>query len=249
MKILCLLILLFFVSTNLLAQEKEQMIEITPFLRYDKYPSFQTNNNVLSNYTISINGTSFGVNALIKKEVFSKFFFRFGIGYFNHSFSDINSYNPNYGHSEQRQVNYPTTLGLTLYTNNYSYHNLSFIIGCEKKFKLSKTYNLSTGFNIANNITYSQNYHIPIDNSFLPPALKIENDYKTKNNRFFGTSFYFNISVLKSIKKVSIGPDFIIPLHDLWKQDAFFINEQNESTRSKWLNGLGFGIKISYQIN
>ncbi len=233
----------------LFSQNRNTFLDFNVFYKYDKYPTFSNNINVISNYQLSIIGVSWGINGNIKKEILKNIIFESGIGYYKYSFNKIKSQHPTFGIGKQRSINYPTTLGISLYTDKYWYNTANFNIGIGRKIKLSKKYHIETGFNVSNFFTYSQHYKIPVDNSFIPPALRIENDYKLKNKSYFGSSIFYTISVFKSINKISIGPNLILPIYEKWKLDNIFPTENISSSRNKWLKGISGGVKISYSLN
>jgi len=122
-------------------------------------------------------------------------------------------------------------------------------LGIEKSFELTKALTFIGGLNVKNYFTFSQRYHLPYDNSFIPqPELQIENNYKTNSSRYFGLGAELNLAMLKKTGKVNIGPSLIIPVADLWKQDAIFPTETNLGSRNKWFRGFGVGIKLIYSL-
>ena len=122
-------------------------------------------------------------------------------------------------------------------------------MGIEKSFELTKALTFIGGLNVKNYFTFSQRYHLPYDNSFIPqPELQIENNYKTNSSRYFGLGAELNLAMLKKTGKVNIGPSLIIPVADLWKQDAIFPTETNLGGRNKWFRGFGVGIKLIYSL-
>ncbi len=248
MKKKVLIVIIFFVANNTLAQNLNRQIEIEPYLRWDTYPQFSNAINVISNYKLDIKGNSWGINAAYKIHVKNNFSIKVGVGYFKYAFNKIESTNPSFGKGDRRVINYPTTLSLVLATDKYWYNTVCLNIGIEKYFTVKHHLLITTGITVKNYFTLSQEYHVPADNSFIPPALKIENDYKTSTKRYFGLGTEFNIGLLKRIGKVSIGPSLIIPIYDNWKQDQIFPTENNSGNRSKWFNGMGIGIICNYSL-
>lgn len=242
-----IIVLLFLQDAK--AQKNYKQIEIEPYIKLDKYPQFTNAINVISNYKLKINGTSWGFNSSYKTPLKKKFFLKVGIGYFKYAFNKIKSINQSFGEGKRRIINYPTTLSIVLGTDKYWYNTVCINLGIEKVFELKSDLQLNCGIRLLNYFTFSQHYHIPADNSFIPPALKIENNYKTTVNRYFGTGTELNLDLLKKIRKVSLGPSLIIPVYNSWKQDAIFPTETNSSNRSKWLGGIGIGLKCNYLIS
>jgi hypothetical protein len=107
---------------------------------------------------------------------------------------------------------------------------------------------ITTGIIVKNYFTFLQEYHMPYDNSFVQPALKIENDYRTNVKRYFGLGTEFKIGLLKRMNKLSIGPSLIVPIYDNWRQDKIFPTETNSDNRSKWFKCIGIGIICNYSL-
>ena len=124
-------------------------------------------------------------------------------------------------------------------TDKYWYNNFSMNLGVEKQFDLSQNIQMNFGLNFSNYYTFSRCYHIT--NSY-PTG----NDFKQKNNRYFGFSAFLNGGLQKKIKKAAVGPEVILPIFDKWKKDKIFPGEENSEERSIWLKGIGVGIRIIY---
>jgi hypothetical protein len=231
-----------------MAQNKTAQVEIEPYFRWDTYPQFINAINSVATYKLDIKGKSWGINAAYKISLKNNLLIKFGLGFFEYSFTNIESTHSSFGKGDERVIDYPTTLGIILGTDKYWYNTASINIGVEKLFELKNNLLITTRINLKNYFTFSQQYHIPADNSFIPPALKIENDYKTDINRYFGFGSEFQIGLLKKIGKINVGPSLIVPIYDTWKQDNIFPTEINSNNRNKWLRGFGFGIICNYSI-
>jgi hypothetical protein len=245
-----LLSTLFILKTySIFSQGTFRQFEIEPFLRLDKYPTFTNSINSIATYKLAIKGTSWGINTAYRIPLKKNICLRAGIGYYRYSFSHIVSTHQSFGEGDQRIIDYPTQLGITLGTDSYWYNSVSLNLGIEKSFELTKDFIFTGGLTIKNYFTFSQRYHLPYDNSFIPqPELQIKNNYKTNKSRFFGFGPELNLAALKKTGKVNIGPSLIIPVFDLWKQDAIFPTETNQGSRNKWFGGFGIGIKLIYSL-
>ena len=231
-----------------IAQNINSQIEIQPFFRFDIYPQFTNAVNSIARYKLNITGKNWGINTTYKTYMRSNFLAKVGFGFFKYSFNQIESTN-RFGIGYRRIIDYPTSLGINLGTDKYWYNTFSLNLGLEKLFELKKDLHLATSINVKNHFTFSQQYHIPYDNSFIEePELKIKNNYKTKNNRYFGVGGELQINLLKKIDKISIGPSLIIPIFDIWRQDKIFPTEINSNNRSKWFRGIGAGISCNYSL-
>ena len=247
--LLLILLSIFTTASELNAQRNTNSLEIEPFLRWDKYPTFTNDINVIARYQLAIRGRSWGVNTNYKIVDHNKRYFKIGLGYYRYSFNDIVSTHRSFGQGNRRVIDYPTTLGIILVTDRYSYNTINLNLGVGSHVKLNKETNLLFGANVRNHFTFSQSYHIPYDNSFIPqPELQIKNNYKTFKKRYFGLGGELNIGMLKRIHKLNIGPNLIIPVYDNWRQDDIFPTENNSASRSKWFSGIGVGIICNYPI-
>lgn len=231
------------------SQTQLRQVEIEPFLRWDNYPQFTNAINNIATYKLSIKGNSWGLNIAYKIPLKNNFLVKAGLGFFEYSFSKIESTHATFGKGSQRIINYPTTLGITLGTDKYWYTTISLSIGIEKSLTLKKNFQITSGITFKNYFTISQQYHLPYDNTFIPnPSLQIQNNFKTNNDRYFGLATEFQVGVLKKLGKVSIGPSLIIPFYDFWRQDEIFPSEMNSNKRSKWFRGIGTGIICNYSL-
>jgi hypothetical protein len=236
----------FFISYS---QVLSREIEINTYIRYDKYPQFTNRVNSIANFDLQIDGNSWGLNAAYKFPLPKNLVVKIGTGYYKYSFSKITSQHRTLGEGNQRIIDYPTTLGIILGTNKYWYNTINIMLGLEKRFTVAKNVQILGGINLNNYFTLSQHYHLPFDNSFIPqPELQIQNNYKTNDKRYFGFSSEFHLGIVKRINKVAIGPNLIIPVFDLWKQDNIFPTETNANNRQKWLGGIGMGFIINYKL-
>lgn len=245
-----LLSAIFIISSySIYSQSKYRHLEIEPFLRWDSYPKFTNAINSIATYKLAIKGTSWGVNTAYRIPFKKGISFKAGLGYYRYSFNNIVSTHQSFGEGDRRVIDYPTQLSIILGTDSYWYNTISLSLGLEKNLELNKDYRLIVGLAVRNYFTFSQRYHMPYDNSFIPqPQLQIQNNYKTFRNRNFGFGGELNIGVVKKLGKLHIGPSIIIPVYDSWKQDSIFPTENNSESRNKWFRGLGTSIKILYTL-
>lgn len=245
-----LLSMVFIISSySIFSQNKFRQLEIEPFLRWDNYPKFTNAINSIATYKLSIKGTSWGINTAYRVPFKNVFSFKAGLGYYRYSFTQIVSTHQSFGEGDRRVIDYPTQLGIILGTDSYWYNTISMNLGLEKHFQLNKDFIIIGGLGVRNYFTFSQRYHMPYDNSFIPqPELKIQNNYKTFKKENFACGGELNIGGIKKIGKLFIGPSIIIPVYDSWKQDSIFPTENNSDSRNKWLRGFGTSIKIIYTL-
>ena len=250
MKIPLATILFLFSSNCLLAQKPKSQIEINPYIRMDGFPQFSYAINSSNTYFVNIKGTSWGINANYKLPLNKKLFVKAGLGYYRYSFDKIDSYNTQFGKGDARIINYPNLAVYILFaTNKYWYNCFSFNLGIEKQFDISKKVIIISGIDLSNFYTYSQYYRITADYPTGPP----NHSYKVTNSRYFGILASAHVGVLKKFGKVTIGPNLILPIYDIWMQDKIFPQsptsiESNSSERNKWFRGIGFGITLNYSL-
>lgn len=235
--------LMLLLSNVLEAQKEASQIEITPYIRKDWYPPFSYSVGPLDTPSVAINGTSWGVSVAYKVPVTSGFFLRLGGGYYRHNFNDINTTN-RFGENSRRPINYPSMLGIAFFTDRYWYNCLTIKIGVEKVFPLTHNWSTTTGIDVDNYYTFSQGYHITYNN----PNNPITNPYKLQTKNVFGLTCTIKAGLSKRFGKSSIGPSLILPIFDSWRQDAVFPNEDNSTSKSKWLRGIGLGITFNHSF-
>ena len=231
------------ISNFALAQKKTTQIEIEPFIRIDKYPQFSyvIDGRPSTDY-VNIRGTSFGLNFAYKIPITKSILLKPGIGYYQYSFNNIKKENTFFGKSTARNINFVSPFYIPFFTDKYRYNTITANIGIEKIFNCKKNIQIVTGVNWNNYYVVSEYYHL-VNN---PEGSQ---DYRKNNKRYFGSSVYINISLLKKFQKISIGPSLILPVFDNWKMDETFPEETNSGSRSKWLNGIGLGISFNYSLN
>ncbi|WP_346320424.1 hypothetical protein [Chitinophaga sp. YIM B06452] len=233
--------LLIALSGPAYAQKESPKIEITPYVRFDKYP--EINNRKPDE--LAINGTSLGINGTYKFPVLRHTFLKVGAGYYRYGFDKLRNKN-NFGEGDTRNINYPSDLKILFYTDKYWYNTLLLTVGAERTFPLGKGLQFNAGVNLNNYYTYSQHYHI--DWAQNAEQYGIETDYTVRNGRYFGFSASLQAGLQKDFGKFSVGPQLIIPVFDLWKQDGVFPGEDNDSKRSKWSQGIGAGVTVGYAL-
>lgn len=241
--------ILIFEINSIFSQDVFRQFEIEPYLHWDKYPTFTNAINNIATYKIAIKGTSWGVNTAYKIPLKRNISLKAGLGYYRYSFNHIVSTHRSFGQGNRRVINYPTQLDIVLGTDAYWYNTVSLSLGIEKSVELGKDLIVIGGVDLKNYFTFSQRYHMPYGNSFIPqPELQIKQYYKTNSSHYFGLATQLNLSVLKKVGKINIGPSLIVPVFDLWKQDAIFPTETNSGKRNKWFRGFGVGMKAIYSL-
>lgn len=236
--------LIFFISFSILSnfaqsQAQVRQIELTPFIRIDKYPQFSyvLGGRASTDY-VNIRGTSFGLSLAYKIPITKSVLLKPGIGYYKYSFNNIKKVNTLFGKSNVRNINFVSPLYIPFFTNKYSYNTISANIGVEKIFNYKSSVQIVTGLNLNNYYVVSAYYHLSYNEG--------SQDYRKKIKRYFGSSFSLNAGILKKYKKFSIGPSLMLPVFDTWKKDDTFPEEANSDSRSKWFNGIGLGISCNY---
>lgn len=238
-KIITFSIFLIF-GINGQCQKKINQIEIKPFIRRDSYPEFSYNYaGRVSTDHLKMKGKSWGINLNYKYALKNNINLKGGLGYYNYSFDKLENINTQFGVSDTRPIKYPSLTNLGYYTDGYHYNNILINLGIEKLIYLKKELILITGMELNNYFTFSQVYHI----SYQGTAA-----YKNKANRLFGHSLGLNISLVKQIGKMYIGPVLVLPVFDTWKKDNIFQGEVNSEYRNKWINGIGLGISCNFLL-
>jgi len=132
---------LFIIRMNsIFSQDTFRQFEVEPYLRWDKYPTFTNAINSIATYKLAIKGTSWGVKASYKVYGKNGIFFKAGLGYYRYSFNHIVSTHQSFGESDQRIIDYPTQLGITLGTDSYWYNTITLNLGIEKSYDLNKDF-------------------------------------------------------------------------------------------------------------
>lgn len=247
-----ILILFFgFFSNIVLAQKKSAWLEINPFVRMDKYPEFSYSLNPTNSYYAKINGTSWGINSNYKFELEKGLFLKFGAGFYRYAFNKIDGKNTlsTFFKFPTRVLNFPSPVYIIFVTDKYWYNTISANFGVAKTWDIHHGWKLNTGIDLTNYFTFSQVYHMTRPYPVGPPNHK----YKLKNKRYFGFSSSIELGLLKDFNKIKLGPSFILPVYDMWKQDKTFpknenFSESNSNGRHKWFGGVGFGISINYSL-
>ncbi|MCW3117735.1 MAG: hypothetical protein JWM28_1817 [Chitinophagaceae bacterium] len=240
-----LLVLVLFFSIFSFSQKSGSRLEINPFIRTDAYSKFSYQTGGITRDEVTIKGTSWGLNLSYKIPLKNNFSVKAGLGYYRYSFNKIDHLNTTFGHSDKRIIGYPSTYYLLFATNKYWYNTVSVNTALERAFIIKNNTQVIGGLNLSNHITYSQYYHIPVDYPVGPKHGR----YTRNKIRYFGTSANVYFSLVQKIGNIQIGPSFIIPVYDTWKQDYVFPEEYDSGTRSKWLRGIGIGLVFSIPLN
>jgi hypothetical protein len=148
-----------------------------------------------------------------------------------------------WGPNNVRGISYPSPLYINFWTNKYWYNTALTDVGIERLIPLSKAVNLTAGVDFQNFLTFSQYYRITAGYPTGPPHHR----FTTKEKRYFGFTAKLYAGMLFKIGRIRIGPDVLVPLFSLWKQDVIF-GEENSASRNKWLRGIGAGLSCNYQI-
>ena len=224
-----------------IAQKQKAEIEINPYVRWDNYPKFFYAINPTNNNEVNIKGTSWGINSIYKIP-FKTIYLTLGMGFYKYSFNKIKQTNSSFGISNSRVINYippgPISPSIIFNTDKYYYNTLAFLVGLEKRALISNDIELISSFQFANQITFSQYYHItnPTEGTA----------YKKWDSRYFGLSANMVLGIQKKYKKLSLGPEFILPVFSNWHADELFPEEKNSMSRSKWLKGIGIGTNFTF---
>ena len=239
-----LLLLFNFLSLGMLLHydslaQRSSAIEINPFLRTDSYPGFLYRIDGVIHDSINLRGTSWGVNISYNLPVSRSSILKLGLGYYRHRFDKIININTLFSESDSRNIYFPGAY-IVYSTDKYFYNIISVNTSFEKQFISKKEIQVSGGLQLANHITFSQNYHITAPYP-LGPA---QGRYTQNKLRYFGSSVSVYFSMMKKFGAIQIGPSLIIPVFEGWKQDAVFPGENNASMRTKWLRGIGGGLLI-----
>ncbi len=225
------------------AQQTPSRIEIAPYARFDRYPSFTYAINSINTNEVKLSGASWGVHAAYKFPVMKNTWLKAGAGYYKYSFNKIKRTNA-YGESNVRTINYPGMSDLIFYTDKYFYNAVLLTVGAEREFPVSGRTQLIAGLTLNNYLTFSQYYHIDYYNAGNP----IENDYKRSGSRWFGFSAALQAGIQQTFGKFSLSPQLIVPIFDNWKQDDMFPGEDNAAGRTKWLGGIGASLAFDYSL-
>jgi len=243
MRNIFLMILLSSLYLSSFGQKMHGVIELNPYIRYDTYPEFSDTGNPLSGNYTNLKGVSYGINANYKRAIKNEYKLLIGLGYYKQIFNKIEIRNTRRSDEVNvRVIGYPSPLYMLFYTDKYWYNCIANNIGIEKDINLKNDLLISIVVSANNYFTYSQYYHL-INN----PEGSL--DYKKKEFKYLGLSVTSQISIQKRINSISIGPNLILPLFDIWRTDDTFPYEASSGSRSKWLRGIGFGISINYSLS
>jgi hypothetical protein len=246
MKNIFIYIFIFLYSSSSIAQKPLNQLEITPYLRFDKYPQFEYAINAVNSNKVKLKGTSWGVHSAYKLFISNKYYLKIGIGYFKYSFNDIDQINSLFGRSKSRVISYkpqgPWVPAIIYTTDKYWYHTITAAVGIERQMTLANDLHLVIGFDSRQYYSFSQNYHIHYP---VPQGI----NYNPKTSRYFGFNVALNAGLQKKFGRISIGPQITLPIYDVWKKDNLFPQEKNGKSRKKWIRGFGVGIGCNYLLN
>ena len=229
----------FCFSQNAFGQARVPSVEITPYYRYDHYPqfSFQIDGRARID-SLEMFGNSYGVSANYTVPVSNNYTFKFGLGYHRYSFTKIDHQSGRFDFSG-REILYPNPTAYFFITDRYWYNTVSTNLSIVKNIRVSKNLEAQAGILISNFVSFSQYYHLP--------AFDI--DYKTQKVAYFGFSGAVDISLLRPWNKLKIGPSLILPIIDFWKKDALLPEDNQNSFKTKYFNGVGIGLKMNYLLH
>lgn len=125
--------LIFFISFSILSnfaksQEQVRQIELTPFVRIDKFPQFSYVWGRPSTDYVNIKGISFVFNLAYKIPVTKSVLLKPGIGYYKYSFNNIKKVNTLSGQSNVRDIGFVSPVYILFFTNKYSYNTVVQIL-------------------------------------------------------------------------------------------------------------------------
>jgi hypothetical protein len=239
MKYRFVIFILLVVSSKSFSQAKKLELEILPYVKYDKYKEFLGwETGVGGKHFITPSGLSFGADARMKKRFGDNYNLVLGLGYFRYSFTKITTHS-NLGIGSARLINFQSPLFILFYTDKYWYNTVSLSLGVEKYFNLKNNFILPIGVNFSNYFSFSQHYHLKAN----PEGSQ---NYLTKKNKNLGTALGLEFGLLKTKRKMTIGPKLQIPFLSKWKTDKAFPNEDGNTSRSKWFKGFGIGISCNF---
>jgi hypothetical protein len=245
MKYILCLIIVFLFSTRLFSQvvvesKNSKRIEVTPYVRFDKYPAFSyVIENRFSTDEIKINSTSWGISAAYKFRLSNSFLIKPILGYYKFSFNNINRENTAFGHSDVRHINYPSPFLILFYSDKYFYNTISAGVAAEKIFPVKKHYQFAVGGQLYNYITFSQHYHL----DFNPGGS--QDDHRNQFS-YFGVSGALYINFVRKFKSIDIGPSLTIPIVTSWRTDSIFPEEDGKHMRTNFFNSIGVGLSINF---
>ena len=238
------IVLLAFSDAITFAQKTKDQIEVCHFIRYDAFPGFSYNfSGRVSTNCLKMKGLSWGINLNYKMALAPFYNLKLGVGYYRYTFNKLHNYHPPFGTGHAREVDYPSPLWTIFGTDKYRYNIISGNLGLERWFALKKNLKVITGINWNPYFTYSKSYHI----TYGSYGSTVNTNYVVPQKRYFGYSVNFNSGIQKRVKSFLIGPSVIIPIYDRWKKDAKF-GENQEESRKKWFNGIGFGITLNTDL-
>ena len=202
-----------------------------------KYTSRYGNVSYTNNLTLY--GTNRGFHMDYKRLLYSKTYFKIGLGYMEFAVDKISN-ESGIGNaqttSDARPINYPSSVFILYGTTKYHYNTLLYHLGIERQFGISRTLFIFIGLDYFYAGSLSQQYYIP----------KIQTSYHTANQGGFGNFFNLNLGVSKKLGNFALLPALVIPVYKSWKQDIVFYENPN-STVSNWGNGIGMSLSISYR--
>ena len=237
-------IVLFFLigsSYTTFSQTNKYSLEINPLIRYDHYKEFVGwETGVGGKHYVRPSGISYGIDFNLKRQVDSMNSLYFGLGYYRHIISKIESHS-DLGKAKERLINFPSPLFISFYSNRYAYNNLIANIGYERQIKIQDSYLLTVGIDINNLFTFSQYYHL----SYNPGGSQ---DYRKNNFRFFGILAGLDIGLIKRYKRFNIGPEIKLPIFSLLRTDSTFPNETGTGYRNQWFSSIGLEVSFTYKL-
>jgi len=219
-------------------------IELTPFIRFDRYPKVDYQINSVRVNTLEIQGWSWGIKSLYKFRSEKKVQIKAGLGYYKYAFNKITQTNSSFGKSDRRVINYIGMGDVIFTTNKYWYNTAVVILGADRTAYSTKRTKFVYGAILQNYFTFSQYYRITDEYPTGPPNHKFTRNEK----RNFGFSASATAAFTEKVGPVFLGPTLLIAIFDQWSQDVMFPQEDDSKHRGKWLNGAAIGLHIALPL-
>ena len=232
----------FTICSSSFGQAKKS-IEISLLGRYDKHADYVSNfAGRVYNDTNKLYGFSYGINAIVRKNISKSNFLYFGIGYYQLRIDKIRGPIPFNipGTRTARNINYrdPEGTDLLYSTTQYHYNDIAFTLGFDKEIQLKKHFKFDIAAEAIGYKTFSQKYRIGYSSKY----------YTTHNNKPLEFGININAGIVKEYRSFYLRPSIIIPIYQNLKGDKVFY-EDPKMNISKWFSGFGLSLKIGKYIS